>query len=280
MYEDLPEGLSVTLREEDGRDIIVVNARLTRVERRRAREVGMHMLRERRTHILIPAAAVAEWVQRLRECAPVARGPAVMLAGGAMAMSLAASTPMWIDEDHRPRPGARLAMPAATAEARATTPPPIASTPARATTRPTPSARPAVRAATAGPARPHPTRSAARATPKAARPSSTPTRTRSTQEAVRHTNPPKTHEAAVAGSEKVAPATRTRRPEPLATVTRRPDPPDVDTSLPEVEQPTTRLSGPVPSVRVSLPEPPLRTGNCDGLVDVELKSLPKVCVGG
>jgi hypothetical protein len=283
VYEELPEGLTVMLREEDGRDVIVINSQLSRVERRRAREAGMHMLRDRRGHALIPVGgAIAEWVTRLRDWVPAVPGPATALAGGAMAMSLAASAPLWPGYGEPPpaaRPHTQLALPAPTGEVRA----PATVVPVSATTRgpsssPSPSARSTVRPATGDPI-PAPTRSAAR------RPSPRPAEEsrESATARERDIDTPATGAPADETAEKTADVVVVVKPSKVRKVvpTRLPAPVEAR-PVPDkvVKTSTAPAPVPLPSVKATLPDVPLKTGDCGGLVSVEVKPLPKTCVGG
>jgi hypothetical protein len=88
-FEELPDDIPVMIREgEGGRPIIVINSRLTRVERAKALETGKRMLRERRRRVIIHLGMLGDWGSRLAQVGDACRGPAAVVAGGALAMTM------------------------------------------------------------------------------------------------------------------------------------------------------------------------------------------------
>ncbi|MGI5288079.1 hypothetical protein ACQEVF_32710 [Nonomuraea polychroma] len=293
-YEELPEGLMVMLREDAGAMVIVIDSRLSRVERLRARKAGKEMLRHRRRAAVASIGmAGGEWGQRLREWAPVCRAPAA-IAGGALAMTMVAGSDVLPGERLLP-PGRVAQGPAITAERMAA---PHAFTPAERRPRPSGESLASARLTAPGPqssnrpADPRGEASSGRApTPKATaskRPAAEETReVPVVREKVRG-RVPVTVRSTLVPQPPVLPETASKVPAPKvpAPKTRLPDtsPPPVDTpkpkrtpgvSLPEVP---ADLPTRVPS---SLPGKPDGVGGkCGGLGDVKGKPLPRPCVGG
>lgn len=288
-YEELPEGVKVMLRDDDGTAVIVVNSLLSRVERLRAKEAGKQMLRHRRRHMLLPAGLAEDWAQRLREWAPVCRAPAAAVAGGALAMTVAVGSGV-VDDRRQRQPWYAAQGPSATRAERFEPVRPVTSSPAPAPDGVTP----AQAASADPPAGAHP---AARPAGREPEPSKTetgePPATRSDTPRVRERERVRSrpvHEPIVTkkstvptgeperGADSPPPASSEPTPE-----TQAPDPEPSTSTRPrvkvEVELPNVRPSSVGDTVKDVL-EKPVGVGACDGLVDVDVKLLPKVCVGG
>ncbi|MEU4576660.1 hypothetical protein [Nonomuraea sp. NPDC023979] len=275
VYEDLPEGVEVMLGQRNGRDVIVIDEKLSRVERHRAHAAGKAKLKALRGQkILMPLALLTEWGTKVKELAPSVRGPATTLAGGAMAMSLAVASPSWPGEDPR-RPDLRLALPTPTSETRTPTAEvtvsPVRHDPApsaKSSTRPPRIVAPVVD--DAEPVQPSPA-----PTPTSdERPEPQEPETESEPSAVEAETPtrkarprPRKDTSAAPAGEQDAPA-KSASDLPKATV---PPVVDVDTPAPAPEAPKVK--------KPRLDVPLVDTGNCDGVVNVDVKLLPKVCVG-
>ncbi|MEV0993471.1 hypothetical protein [Nonomuraea sp. NPDC050202] len=313
--EDLPDDIPVMIREESGHPVIIVNAALSRVERAKALDAGKRMLRERRRAVLLHLGALGEWGQRLRELGDGWRMPATAVAGSALAMTMVAGSGPGLLDDRPQRPPGYAAQgptamrtpgsePAASATVADVYPSPspgvarstrrllqaaAAEPPAEGQARPTgdppaegrePRASATQRGHDAGDVAEQPA-----AEPAKTGAAATSGRTRGARPASRpSTREPDAPQASAPTSEPTSPAPEPEpepSPRPIASSPKPGVSVKVDTDVADVDVDVPlRPSELGDAVKDTLKNPVGIGGGCDGLVNVDVKLLPKVCVGG
>ncbi|YCK35131.1 hypothetical protein ACNF49_13905 [Actinomadura sp. ATCC 39365] len=312
-YEELPEGIKVMIREEGGHEVVVIDSRLSRVERAKARELGKAMLRERHQHVFLHLGILGEWgQQRLRDLAPVCRGSATAVAGGALAMTMVVGSDIVVDKRIVPPSYAesptiaadRMSEPRRFAPMERIGDHPDPAAVGRVPVRPAnaappmmlvPPARPSQERETTPPRRPEQDQ-IQEAVPERAGRQHTTSYATPAPDVTKASQRPAADAADVQG-----PSTKSSTASPPAS-----SPPPKDTPTPEKTSTPEKTHAPdvkLPGVEVDLPDltpsslgdtvkeveetvkdtvkNPVGVGSeCDGLVNVDVKLLPKVCVGG